>query len=42
MTDETLVAIGEDYPELRESVRKICTRYPENVKRVCPASIKVK
>jgi acyl-CoA dehydrogenase len=28
MTDETLVAIGEDYPELRESVRKICTRYP--------------
>lgn len=28
MTDETLVAIGEDYPELRDSVRKICARYP--------------
>ena len=28
MSDETLVAIGEDYPELRESVRKICARYP--------------
>jgi len=28
MSDETMVAIGEDYPELRESVRKICARYP--------------
>jgi acyl-CoA dehydrogenase len=28
MPDETLVAIGEDYPELRDSVRKICARYP--------------
>src|SRR5271156_6245342 len=28
MPDETLVAIGEDFPELRESVRKICARYP--------------
>jgi len=28
MSDETMVAIGEDYPELRESVRKICVRYP--------------
>ena len=28
MSDETLVAIGEDYPELRYSVRKICARYP--------------
>jgi acyl-CoA dehydrogenase len=29
MADEhTLVAVGEDYPELRESVRKICTGYP--------------
>ena len=28
MSDETLVALGEDYPELRESVRKICARYP--------------
>jgi len=24
----TLVAVGEDYPELRESVRRICTQYP--------------
>jgi acyl-CoA dehydrogenase len=24
----TLVAVGEDYPELRESVRKICAGYP--------------
>src|ERR671935_1248139 len=23
-----MVALGEDYPELRESVRKICERYP--------------
>ena len=28
MSDETLVALGEDYPELRDSVRKICARYP--------------
>ena len=29
MTDTaTMVALGEDYPELRESVRKICERYP--------------
>src|SRR5580698_10845360 len=28
MSDETLVALGEDFPELRESVRKICARYP--------------
>jgi alkylation response protein AidB-like acyl-CoA dehydrogenase len=28
MSDETLVAIGEDFSELRESVRKICARYP--------------
>src|SRR5256885_16380325 len=28
MTDTaTMVALGEDYPELRESVRKICERY---------------
>ena len=24
----TLVAVGEDYPELREAVRKICSKYP--------------
>ena len=24
----TMLALGEDYPELRESVRKICERYP--------------
>ena len=24
----TMVALGEDYPELRESVRKICEQYP--------------
>jgi len=24
----TMVALGEDYPELRESVHKICERYP--------------
>src|SRR5262247_992760 len=24
----TMVVLGEDYPELRESVRKICERYP--------------
>src|SRR6478672_7833255 len=29
MTDTaTMVALGEDYPELRESVRKICEKYP--------------
>jgi acyl-CoA dehydrogenase len=28
MSDETLVALGEDFLELRESVRKICARYP--------------
>ena len=27
-SDETLVALGEDYPELRDSVRRICARYP--------------
>jgi len=26
--DATVVTLGEDYPELRESVRKICARYP--------------
>ena len=24
----TMLALGEDYPELRDSVRKICERYP--------------
>jgi acyl-CoA dehydrogenase len=28
MSEETFVALGEDYPELRESVRRICARYP--------------
>ncbi|MBS0639381.1 MAG: acyl-CoA dehydrogenase family protein [Acetobacteraceae bacterium] len=28
MSDATVVTLGEDYPELRESVRKICARYP--------------
>src|SRR5205823_14163780 len=29
MTDiATMVALGEDYPELREAVGKICERYP--------------
>ena len=28
MSEETLVALGEDYPELRDSVRRICARYP--------------
>jgi acyl-CoA dehydrogenase len=27
MSEETLVALGEDFPELRESVRRICGRY---------------
>src|ERR1700681_266860 len=26
--DAVTVALGEDYPELRESVRKICEKYP--------------
>ena len=26
--DTVTLALGEDYPELRESVRKICERYP--------------
>ena len=28
MPEETFVAVGEDFPELCESVRKICGRYP--------------
>src|SRR4051794_16825755 len=28
MSEETFVALGEDYPELRDSVRRICARYP--------------
>src|SRR3954452_16619754 len=28
MSDATVVTLGEDYPELRESVRRICARYP--------------
>ena len=28
MSDETLVALGEDYPDLRHSVRRICAGYP--------------
>jgi len=28
MSEETVVALGEDYPELRESVRRICAQYP--------------
>jgi acyl-CoA dehydrogenase len=28
MSDETLVALGEDFPELRDSVRRICAGYP--------------
>jgi acyl-CoA dehydrogenase len=28
MTEETMMAIGEDYPELRQSVRKLCEKYP--------------
>ena len=28
MSEETFVALGEDYPELRASVRKICAGYP--------------
>jgi len=28
MSRETLVALGEDHPELRDSVRKICAKYP--------------
>ena len=26
--DAVMLALGEDYPELRESVRKICDKYP--------------
>ena len=26
--DGVAVALGEDYPELRQSVRKICEKYP--------------
>src|SRR5437879_13782004 len=26
--DGVVVALGEDYPELRQSVRKICEKYP--------------
>src|ERR1041385_8847882 len=26
--DPVMLALGEDYPELRESVRKICEKYP--------------
>src|SRR6202012_6192769 len=28
MSEATVVTLGEDYPELRESVRKICAGYP--------------
>src|SRR6202453_2315445 len=28
MSDETFVALGEDFPELRDSVRRICAQYP--------------
>jgi acyl-CoA dehydrogenase len=28
MSEETLVALGEDFPELRDSVRRICAQYP--------------
>src|ERR1700744_230764 len=28
MSDLTMVPAGEDYPELRDSVRRICARYP--------------
>ncbi len=28
MSDQTVVTLGEDYPELRESVRRICAKYP--------------
>jgi acyl-CoA dehydrogenase len=28
MSEETFVALGEDYPELRDSIRKICSGYP--------------
>src|SRR6201994_793751 len=28
MSEETFVELGEDFSELRESVRKICARYP--------------
>ncbi len=28
MSEETMMTIGEDYPELRQSVRKLCEKYP--------------
>jgi len=28
MSDDVMMAIGEDYPELRESVRRLCEKYP--------------
>jgi acyl-CoA dehydrogenase len=28
MSDDVTMAIGEDFPELRESVRKLCEKYP--------------
>jgi acyl-CoA dehydrogenase len=28
MSEETFVALGKDFPELREAVRKICAHYP--------------
>ena len=28
MSDATLVALGEDYPDLRDSVRRLCAGYP--------------
>ena len=28
MSEETFVVLGEDYPELRDSVRRICAKYP--------------
>ena len=35
--DAVTVALGEDCPELRESVRKICEKYP-GAPRLSPAS----
>ena len=28
MSDETVVVLGEDFPDLRDSVRRICAKYP--------------
>ena len=28
MEDVTMVPVGEDYPELRAAVRRICAKYP--------------